>query len=735
MAVAVDFSPLSHIGEQLIRRYQYENSQDDRNAIQEVANAPGELSLDNLARAAAPGNIGAAAQIANLAETQRVNRQTDADLRQVMPLLGSVLSGRPAGTATTAAQPSGNQANADSYLPRGLLTNESGGNWTAQNNEVGAGGLRGHFGRLQFGQARLNDAIAAGVLPPNTTPQQFMASPELQRRTEQWHFNDIDNFIRRNGLDQYIGQNVGGVPVTWDGMRNVAHLGGPAGLLRYLQTNGQYNPADANGTRLGNYMQAAAAAGAGNNPVAATLQQAQAGQAQPATAAAAPAQVASAAPAATATDASPAAAAPTGAVPLPPPDPRNSPAATPAPATAQAAPAAAPAAPAAPAVPGNPADVSNVQSRLLENLPVIARVLANRNLPAPVATMLNNMMQQAMQESRGTPEYQQWREYRQQGGQSTFPQFLEERRPQGAVGTFYDENGNQYQGVVDPRAPNGVRRIGGPVPAARTYREVRLPNGDSLTITTDAQGNDTALLNGQSLSDYMTNGANGGRSQATNQALQQADVTRASERMNTIQQQSISAQRLLPTLDRMEAIVNNNRLWQGTGAERNEAVRSWLVSTGWAPESQVRAAADADQLAALAHRGVMEALGGSLGPGVSNSDVNYMNTAFPGLMLTQQGNREVINFMRGVQERAVLQARFARAYQDERVNGQRRGMLDNGFENAWEDFQQRNPINEVQRRPDRYIVVTNQQEFNALRPGQVAVFRQQGQPDEWLRRN
>jgi len=135
-----------------------------------------------------------------------------------------------------------------------LIKSESGGNFQAENKAVGAGGLRGHFGRLQFGQARLQDAIRAGVLPEGTTPQQFKASPNLQRTTEKWHFSDINNFIQNRGLNESVGSEVSGIPVTHQGLVNVAHLGGKGGLEKFIKSGGRYNPADDNGTRLTDYL-------------------------------------------------------------------------------------------------------------------------------------------------------------------------------------------------------------------------------------------------------------------------------------------------------------------------------------------------------------------------------------------------------------------------------------------------------------------------------------------------
>ena len=146
------------------------------------------------------------------------------------------------------------RANVPSALPTSLIRTESAGNFSARNDVTGAGGHVGHFGRGQFGVARLNDAKAAGAIPHDMTPDQFMANPQAQQAVEQWHVADINNFIRDRGLDRYVGQQVNGVTITPNGMLAVAHLGGKGGLQRFLETGGQYNPADAFGTSLMDYM-------------------------------------------------------------------------------------------------------------------------------------------------------------------------------------------------------------------------------------------------------------------------------------------------------------------------------------------------------------------------------------------------------------------------------------------------------------------------------------------------
>lgn len=157
------------------------------------------------------------------------------------------------GIANDAMAALGRAPMAGQGLPETLIQSESGGSFTARNDVPGAGGV-GHFGRGQFSRARLDEARAAGVMPADMTPEQYLQSPELQQRVEQWHVQDVGNFIREQGLDQFIGQNIGGTMVTPSGMLAAAHLGGKEGLRRFLTSGGRYNPQDVNGTSLMDYL-------------------------------------------------------------------------------------------------------------------------------------------------------------------------------------------------------------------------------------------------------------------------------------------------------------------------------------------------------------------------------------------------------------------------------------------------------------------------------------------------
>lgn len=125
-----------------------------------------------------------------------------------------------------------------------LAASESGGNYGVVND-------LGYTGRYQFGDARLTDFRRA--TGQDFTMDQFRNDPALQEQAYAWHMADIDRAIQANGLDQYIGQSVNGVPITLDGLRAMAHLGGVGGMTKFVTTGGAYNPADANGTSLSDY--------------------------------------------------------------------------------------------------------------------------------------------------------------------------------------------------------------------------------------------------------------------------------------------------------------------------------------------------------------------------------------------------------------------------------------------------------------------------------------------------
>lgn len=106
-------------------------------------------------------------------------------------------------------------------------------------------------GSYQFSDARLRDFKKD--TGKTFTRDEFLRDPELQEEVMNWHEADIMNYVMDNGLDYYIGQNVGGVQIDPASLTGMAHLGGRLGMREFLETGGKYDPADAFGTKISDY--------------------------------------------------------------------------------------------------------------------------------------------------------------------------------------------------------------------------------------------------------------------------------------------------------------------------------------------------------------------------------------------------------------------------------------------------------------------------------------------------
>jgi len=102
---------------------------------------------------------------------------------------------------------------------------------------------RRFVGKLQFGKARLQDyQNATGTA---FTQDEFIKDAALQDKVAAWHIADLDKAIDALGDDA--------ADYDRDGLRAVAHLGGKSGMKKFVQSKGDYNPADELGTSLQSY--------------------------------------------------------------------------------------------------------------------------------------------------------------------------------------------------------------------------------------------------------------------------------------------------------------------------------------------------------------------------------------------------------------------------------------------------------------------------------------------------
>ena len=118
------------------------------------------------------------------------------------------------------------------------------GGYSAKNSE-------GYVGKYQFGDTRLADYMkSTGV---SFTKEEFRGNPVLQERVQAWHEQDILDYAIDNGLDRYFGGRIAGVSITPASLIGMGHIGGKSGMKQFVESGGEYNPSDSNGTSLSDY--------------------------------------------------------------------------------------------------------------------------------------------------------------------------------------------------------------------------------------------------------------------------------------------------------------------------------------------------------------------------------------------------------------------------------------------------------------------------------------------------
>jgi hypothetical protein len=130
--------------------------------------------------------------------------------------------------------------------PRGFISfkealafKESRGNYKQVNT-------LGYLGKYQFGVITLNHfGVQDG--------QYFLRSPKLQEKVFIKYLNYNHNYLS-DYFDKYEGKTIGGVTITKSGMLAAAHLSGPGGVRKYLDSNGTRSSKDAYGTSVRHYL-------------------------------------------------------------------------------------------------------------------------------------------------------------------------------------------------------------------------------------------------------------------------------------------------------------------------------------------------------------------------------------------------------------------------------------------------------------------------------------------------
>ncbi|MBB4266289.1 hypothetical protein [Roseospira visakhapatnamensis] len=225
----------------------------------EAAKIPGADKDPEWTRAYASARLNGLAPTQALERAGSVGNAATRFLDGFDPARYGLPGGTPGGASPGAPGAPGETPSALPSLRDGLRATESGGNPAALRSDTKSAGLYQHTpARLQdlgvySGDGAWNGGFTIPGFPKVRTLADYLANPDAQEAVQTLHETDILRQIDTLGLGQYRGQTVGGVPINDNALVTMAHLGGMGGLRKFLETDGRYNPADANGTRLSDF--------------------------------------------------------------------------------------------------------------------------------------------------------------------------------------------------------------------------------------------------------------------------------------------------------------------------------------------------------------------------------------------------------------------------------------------------------------------------------------------------
>lgn len=117
-----------------------------------------------------------------------------------------------------------------------------------------------------------------------------------------------------------------------------------------------------------------------------------------------------------------------------------------------------------------------------------------------------------------------------------------------------------------------------------------------------------------------------------------------------------AASAMIPTLQRMSQLSPD--AYEGKAAPLMQTLRSFLTSFG-IPSDKVAAG---EELTMFSNKGVLEGIGGSLGTGISNSDVGLIKETFPGLTTSAAGRQKLVDSLLKLKNREIEVRRLAEEY-------------------------------------------------------------------------
>jgi hypothetical protein len=171
------------------------------------------------------------------------------------------------------------------------------------------------------------------------------------------------------------------------------------------------------------------------------------------------------------------------------------------------------------------------------------------------------------------------------------------------------------------------------------------------------------------------------------QKLEQQKAESAALSKESVERQlaAENADQRISTLKRMKQGVESGKFYTGLGGEKVLDAKKLAAGIGLPVDEE--GIAMAEQFQKDANRSVTEAAGGSLGAGVSNADISFLQMQQPGLGTTKAGNVKALDAAVKIEERKKQIAQFERDYRAEH-----NGVLDSRFHQALAEWANAHPM-------------------------------------------
>jgi hypothetical protein len=168
---------------------------------------------------------------------------------------------------------------------------------------------------------------------------------------------------------------------------------------------------------------------------------------------------------------------------------------------------------------------------------------------------------------------------------------------------------------------------------------------------------------------------------AFQEGLAKSDVAR----LEKYQQSADAAASLKETIDTLSQL--NETALQGGKAESRLEIANWLQGVTGIDVIDPEVLVDSQKYNALISRAMLDSLGGSLGPGVSNSDVAFIKQTVPQLSYSRKAREDLLARMKAIADKKITLYERARQYGEEKggLKGFDSGGINSGAKNQPKD--------------------------------------------------